>query len=89
MSAILESYSRGRITRDALLYILEGAVKAGSFNEQTLPSQLNENEFMNEVDNSSDIMDTIELYHPEKRHIVFMGALMKKLKGKNSCSVCC
>lgn len=82
LSSVLESYAKGKIIKDSLLYILYDSVKKGEFREEDIPYPINEYEFMNELDNAAETLKNIKLFNPEKKSVVLMGAIMKKLKGR-------
>ncbi len=80
--AVLKNYSEGKITKDSLYVTLQNVLELGMFTDEVLSTSINKKDFEKLMKDETENFNKIVLNNPEKKNSLFMGILMKKLRGK-------
>lgn len=80
--SILKNYSEGKITKDSIYNTLQNVLELGMFSDEVLSASINKKDFEKLLKEETENFNKIILNNPEKKNSLFMGILMKKLRGK-------
>lgn len=84
---ILKFYADGKIPKDALLTTLRTVAELGVFTEEVIKSPATEKEFDDVIKHAKSEYEKVKILNPEKKKILLMGMIMKKLRGRVSAKV--
>jgi Glu-tRNA(Gln) amidotransferase subunit E-like FAD-binding protein len=81
---IFNAYREGKIPADAILFILEQAIKQEAFSEDLIPDKCSEAELNETVENAGRQIEKIDMHNPESKERLLMGFVMDTLRGRIS-----
>lgn len=82
MREIFHLYKKGKLPREGILPAMRNIIKHKEFSKELVPSFCSEKETKNAVKEAKKELSGIKLYNPNNNEKIFIGLLMKKLRGR-------
>jgi glutamyl-tRNA(Gln) amidotransferase subunit E len=81
-TSIFNALSSKRILKDSIIYILEEYLKTGKIIEVLFPKPCTDEEITSRINTGLIQINHIKFINPDNKHEVFMGLVMKDLRGR-------
>ncbi len=79
---IFELFKSGKLAKDGIYDAIKRAIVLGEVSSHNLPEKCSESEMKGRINEAKELMNKIRIKYPDKKGKIFMGSIMKKLRGR-------
>ncbi len=79
---IFELFKAGKLAKDGIYDAMKRTIVLGEISEDNIPEICSESEMKGRINETREFINKMRVKYPDKKGKVFMGAIMKKLRGR-------
>lgn len=79
---IFELHKAGKLAKDGIYDAIKRTIVLGEISEDNLPEICSESEMKGRINEARDFIKKLKIKYPDRKGKIFMGAIMKKLRGR-------